>query len=226
MARLLSRIKQRLVPAGGRPRVVRSGVFRGLRLVIDLSYQSQLYLGLFERETHRWLRRLSRGISSAVDVGAADGEYTLYFLARTGAARCLAIEPSTDCLPRLRANLGLNGRWPEPRLELLALFVGDGSAGRYSLDALARLLSGPCLIKVDVDGGELEILRGAPELLALPDARWLIETHSPELEAACIAHLRRFGYATRIVRNAWWRAIIPEMRPSKHNRWLVARRAA
>src|SRR5262245_5267272 len=107
--RYLSAIKNLLVPKGRAPRRIFSGAFKGLTLDLDLSCQTQVYLGLAERETHPWIKRLSRGIASAVDIGAADGEYALYFLARTNAKRIYSFEPSAQSTAILLTNLRLNG---------------------------------------------------------------------------------------------------------------------
>jgi hypothetical protein len=75
---------------------------------------------------------------------------------------------------------------------------------------------------MDVDGGEEEVLDGAGAMLRTGQVRWLIETHSADLERACARRLTEHGYRVVLVRNAWWRALVPEQRPSSHNRWLVA----
>jgi hypothetical protein len=78
----------------------------------------------------------------------------------------------------------------------------------------------PWLIKIDVDGAEAKILAGASRIQAIPDIRWLIETHSQKLERTCIKSRQGAGFKTEIIRNAWWRAILLEQRPIA--RWLVA----
>ena len=75
--RLLSSVKQKLVPAGIAPRVIQSGPFRGLKMELNLQGQTQVYLGLFEREVHPWVTELSQGIHTAIDIGSAQGEYLL-----------------------------------------------------------------------------------------------------------------------------------------------------
>ena len=50
---------------------------------LDLARQSQLFLGLIERETHDWIRRYGRDAQTAIDVGAGEGELVLYLLKRT-----------------------------------------------------------------------------------------------------------------------------------------------
>ena len=192
---------------------------------LDLATSAQLYTGLFEREISPHLRRLSRGIATAIDVGAAFGEYTLFFLAKTQAVKVLAFEPEQALWPKLYANLALNGLDEDPRLELFRLFLTNRTDHcSCALDSFVNLIHQPCLIKIDVDGGELDVLAGAAQLVQWPRVRWLIETHSPQLERECISYLQRAGYETQVVHNAWWRAIVPEQRPVEQNRWLFATR--
>jgi len=183
----------------------------------------QIYLGLFERETHPWLNRLSKGISTAIDIGVAHGEYTLYFLKKTKATKIFAFEPDPKCIPFLHENLKLNGVDRSERLEVSAKLVGvSDTEEEIRLDSLAESIHAPCFVKMDVDGAEEQILKGAKTFNTLPDSRWLIETHSKELEIACVRILTDAGFKTRIIPNAWWRLFVPEMRPIKHNRWLAA----
>jgi hypothetical protein len=110
-------------------------------------------------------------------------------------------------------------------VQIAPYFIGAvNDHERRTLDAIAGAMLGPCLVKVDVEGGEMDVLRGAQAMLARPDVRWLIETHSRELEDGCIEILSSSGYEFRVVKNSWWRVLIPENRAIPHNRWLVARR--
>ena len=77
--RILSTIKNWVMPVGRRPLRILTGPFQGIQMNLTLRDQSQMYLGLFERETHPALRRLSGGIDTAVGIGAAYGEYTVFF---------------------------------------------------------------------------------------------------------------------------------------------------
>ncbi|MDH3446425.1 MAG: FkbM family methyltransferase, partial [Deltaproteobacteria bacterium] len=220
---ILSGLKNIIVPRGEAPRAIKAGPFRGLRMNLDLVSQFQIYLGLFEREVHAKFRMLSANIATAIDIGAAQGEYTLYFLAKTRAAKILAFEPSKVSRAELLSNLKLNGLASDSRLNICGQLVGPQDDGNMcSLDSLLPLIEFPCLIKMDIDGGEAEVLRGAQKLLLKPQVRWLIETHSPELERNSISLLEKFGYETEIIENAWWRFFIPEQRPIEQNRWLIA----
>lgn len=190
---------------------------------LSLRTQSQVYVGLFEKEIHPWLNRLSNGIATAIDIGAAHGEYTLYFLTKTKATKVFAFEPDVSLFPCLHENLRLNGLDQSGRLEISAKFLGFSDTDRETrLDSLATSVDAPCLIKMDVDGAEAQILNGAETINALPDVRWIIETHSRELESLCDRILIAAGFQTRIIPNARWRVFVPEQRPIEHNRWLAA----
>lgn len=220
---LLSRIKRWIVPPGRAPRRIRAGPFRGLTMELDLTSQTQIYLGLFEKEIHPWLEQFSNSIRTAIDIGAGYGEYTLYFLAKTPARKIPAFEPSAESRLDTRSNLKLNGLGQDGRLQISEKFVGSANGPNgCTLDSLAPEILAPCLIKIDVDGGEVDILKGAAQFLRKEDLRWIIETHALQMEEECIRILRQAGFETRVIPNAWWRRFIPEQRPIPHNRWLMA----
>jgi hypothetical protein len=190
---------------------------------LDLEHQTQVLVGLYEREIQRWVKRLSAGIDFGADIGAADGLYTLYLHERTAARAIHAFEPDAGAFAALERNLSLNGLLRSNRLSAHKLFVTDAPAGgRVSLDSMLPNSLGRGFIKVDVDGGEVEVLQGALKLLNNPDVRWLIEIHSQDLETACLTLCRNSGLHTLVIPNAWWRVVLPETRPITHNRWLVA----
>jgi hypothetical protein len=169
------------------------------------------------------LYKLTSGIKSAIDIGASTGEYLLYFLMKTSANTVIGFEPNEELIQDLKANIALNGLSQTTRVKLYQKFVtSTDSESTMSLDTLSPTLEGPCFIKMDVDGGEVDILRGATEFLKRNDLHWLIETHSPELETTCQQILAQAGYKVQIIPNAWWRVILPELRPPEQNRWLTA----
>ena len=156
--------------------------------------------------------------------GAGYGEYTIFALTKTSAKRVIAFEPNPAVWEELRHNLRINGLENDSRIALHLKYLGSAEGpGTIAASRLADWIVPPCLIKLDIDGGEGEVMRAsAPKLLSAPGLRWIIETHSAELERECITILEAAGYAITIAPNAWWRAIIPELRPIDHNRWLVA----
>jgi hypothetical protein len=223
---ILSSVKASLLPSGSRPRRILAGLNQGALMNLDLRHDLQRQLGVYEREIAGMIRGCASRIRSAIDVGAGDGYYTLYFLMRTAATVVAAFEPSESSRERLLANLRLNGLEHNSRLLLSPQAVGrKTSDGVATLKAMSDRIQTPCFIKVDVEGAEVDVLAGASALLAEPRALWLIETHSRELEAQCIDLLVGAGHEIVIVSNAWWRAVVPERRLLPHNRWLFARKA-
>lgn len=191
-------------------------------MLLNLKHQTQIVLGLYEREIFGTLRHLTRDLAGAADVGAAEGLYTLFFALRTRASRIYTFEPDDASREIMTTNLSLNGVQAEGRIIVSNKRVGSSPASSSCrLDSVLDACPMPCLVKVDVEGGELDVLRGAEQLSRSPEVRWLIETHSADLELACIETLRAGGCTTRVIANAWWRGLVPEMRPIPHNRWLV-----
>ena len=220
-ARLMKNV---VVPCGSQERTILTGPFKGIRMHLDLRTQTQFYLGLFERELYPWVTRFARDVRNVVDIGAAHGEYTLFALLKTNAERVMAFEPSPEAVEHLQRNLAANGLAHCDRLVLHARFVGSAdSPACFSIDALTDSILTPCLLKLDIDGEEAEVLRAASKrLLNVSGLRWVIETHSVSLEEVCDSILSSHGYWTRVVPNAWWRTFIPEQRGPSQNRWLVA----
>lgn len=221
-ASLVGRLKNTVVTPGSSPRMIRTGVFKGLWMQLDLRDRAQVFLGLYERELHKWVRTLGERAKTAIDVGAADGAYSLYFLKRTGVSGVYAFEPDPEARNLLLTNLRLNGLDGDGRLHLLDLPAGTGASNTIALDSLSASIDLPCVIKVDVEGGEMDVLTGARELLGRPGVAWIIETHSVALERDCIRVLEQHGLHVKIISPAWWRVAVPEARPIPHNRWLVA----
>lgn len=220
--RLLSKIKNLFMPKGRSARRIMTGIFKGLVMDLDLASQAQVHAGLFEREVYKWAVELSKDINTAIDIGAAAGEYTLYFIKKTSAAKVFSFEPSEDHRMLLTKNLGLNNIKDNKIILSPKMVSSRDSDKTLTLDSLIDRVSVPCLLKIDTDGTEVDILKGAGLFLELSDVRLIIETHSKKLEEGCISLLSKAGFTTKVIPNAWWRLFIPELRPTAHNRWLVA----
>jgi len=210
---------------GPRPRQISRGLLKGLNFTIDTSNKSMRLLGLDESEIAPVTRKLASEVKSAADVGANDGWYALYFASRPNIERVFAFEPLAAVLETVRGNFGLNDPDFMKKLTLVEAFVGNktGQDHWVSLDDYLSQLPEPIMLKIDVDGGEIDVLEGARQVLS-KDCRLVVETHSPELEKGCIERLTAMGYSCRIIGNAWYRALVPENREIAHNRWFVATR--
>jgi hypothetical protein len=153
------------------------------------------------------------------------GELVLYFAANSIAEKIFAIEPNVSQLDILSRNLALNVQRGAEKVVVIGRFAGSElSDNSVPLDDLPAPRTERGFIKIDVDGHEVKVLQGATELLSTAPLDLLIETHSAELERSCISLLKAKGFAPEIIRNAWWRMLIPEQRPMGHNRWLWATR--
>ena len=108
---MLGYLKNRVITPGPRSRLIQMGPFKGLCMGLDLRHHTQIYLGLYERELHSWLRVLARHAVTAIDVGAAAGAYSLYFLKRTAVRSVYSFEPD----PVAREQFRLNLRTQRPR---------------------------------------------------------------------------------------------------------------
>jgi len=225
VTKLAKAVKHAVLPMETGDYKIKTGILRGVKMHLDLNSQSQIYLGLYEREIFGWFKRFSRGIQTAIDIGGGDGQFTLYFLKKTSANKVYTFEPNPDNQEKIRRNLALNDLENSPRSERVMKFLhSHKDFDKVTLDSYLPKMQGPILAKMDVDTLEMKILEGAKLFNQLPDVRWIIETHSPELEKECVALLQAAGYETKVIYNAWWRVFVPELRPIPHNRWMVAYR--
>jgi len=149
------------------------------------------YCGLHEVAEMAFVLHLLRPDDHFVDVGANVGSYTI--LAGGGAkARVTAVEPIPETFASLRRNVALNALDDRVSCHRLGLSAAPGTLRFTSgldtvnhvlsekedeaflevpvvrLDDLIEKAEPPVLIKVDVEGHELAVLRGASKTLAHP----------------------------------------------------------
>ncbi len=219
------RAKNRVVPTGPRMRRLPLGIGRGLRLELDLQHWARLYLGLYEVELNRHLRALCRPGYRSFDVGGQNG-YDAMVIARLTGAQVLSFECESELADAMRRSVVAN-----PDLKDL-VHVHDGyvthrSYKTESLIALDDVAFGedgfmPDFIKMDIEGAELEALKGAQHILCRRHPNMLIEVHSWDLEMECGKLLADVGYTPSVVNPRKW---VPDNRPTEHNRWLIAKGA-
>ena len=212
---------KRALPQPG-PRRFPLDLARGITMNVDFSLQTRAYLGLYELELNRHLRRLCPPQSCSFDVGAQFG-YDALILAKLGRGRVVSFEADPTCFEAMTANFALNPTLG-PLITPVIGFVGaggTGAGGALSLDDYASSTDGfvPDFVKVDVDGAEASVLAGARGLLADRRPHMLVEVHSEELKHQCGRLLVEHGYRPTIVNQ---RRVLRDYRPIAHNRWLVA----
>jgi FkbM family methyltransferase len=175
-----------------------------------------LYCGLYDAEEMRFLLAWLRAGDTFVDVGSNVAPYSLLSTAVRG-TRAVAFEPGTLAQVRARANIDLNGVRGRVTLVPLAVSDADGEASltadRWATNALVddrydgpvehvtttRLdsydeehgLGRVSLIKIDVEGHELAVLRGAGGIIGRDHPALIVEVNDP---LALRRHSDELGY--------------------------------
>ena len=215
---MLARAKRTLLPSGARPRQLRVGLGRGLRMELDFAHETRMYLGMYEVELNRHLRRLCRPGTTSFDVGAQQGYDALVFAKLTG-ARVESFERDAGYINKMHRTLQLNEAL-QALVQPVHANVGTGLDGSsVALDDLASCSFMPDFVKIDVEGAELDVLHGAERLLHDRGPAVIIEVHSLQLERECGRLLVDHGYRPLVVSQ---RTVWRENRSIDHNRWLVA----
>jgi FkbM family methyltransferase len=176
----------------------------------------RVLLGTYDRvQTDLMSAQLRPGMV-LFDVGAHAGYFTLLAARRVGASgQVVAFEPEPHNVAMLRANVVLN-KLGNVSVEAAAVAGREGTrrfghgagsgtgalaeAGELEVRAVTldaycgRSRLTPDAIKIDVEGGELEVLDGASALLR--DARPLVflSTHGEALHTECLRRLGALGY--------------------------------
>jgi hypothetical protein len=166
------------------PTTILFGPFRGAKLLLN-----------------PWLVQVLRHTDVVWDVGANDGYYTYGCAQAMGVARTqgtiVDFEPGlTD--PELRSRLVEPSQWPQyrnKRFVFVPQLVGATcSETMTTLDAAyaqyPETHGRRSLVKVDVEGAELEVLAGAEQLLAAPH-HWVVEVHGTHLLEPVLEYFRR-----------------------------------
>lgn len=201
------------------PTVIEGGPLEGIVLELDPRANKDMVIGRFEPEVMTALGELLEPGALAFDVGAHLGYGTLVMAAVAGAGgRVWSFEPDPEMFSTLRRNV--DGNRSERFAEIVpvhaALGAQEGRAtfarGETSgtghltgngeglevevttLDAAADRYGIPAVVKIDVEGGELDVLRGGSRLLEEGQTRFVIEGHSPALDRECRSLLERFGF--------------------------------
>ncbi len=227
LAGKILRLPFRLLPKGAVVRILR-GPARGKRWLVESSTRG-FWLGFWELDNQRWFAaRLKEG-DIVYDIGAHAGLYTLIASSRIGSnGRVYAFEPLPRNVYFLRQHLQLNNisccsvieaavsnssGWArfEPTMLNAAGHLSAVGAIRVrtlSLDDFylcGKEVRPPSVVKIDAEGAEIEVLRGAARLLSEFSPRIYLSAHSALAEKECLEFLRSARYeVTRMSIDDFW----------------------
>jgi FkbM family methyltransferase len=209
-----------LAPKGEFAHRIDAGPARGLHFLIRLPQDKAMWKGTYELEFCERLKAAVRPGDVCYDIGAFRG-YTAGVFALAGASKVYAFEPMPENQATIRKVVAMNPALP---LELVAKAVADlegekvleihrdqsmnrlkslpGSSDgerivveTTTVDATAKARGmWPNLLKIDVEGAEEAVLKGAKEVLKKSVRGVFMEIHHPQAEAACRALLEQAGY--------------------------------
>jgi FkbM family methyltransferase len=195
------------------------GPAKGLRMPMRLPDDKGFWKGTYEEGFCARLGAAVRPGDVCCDIGAFRG-YTAGVMALAGASEVCAFEPAPINQQSVRRVMALN---PGLRIKLVEAavgaeegtikitihedasmnFVGEDASGRPAVDvkmvALDRMvasgaLESPQLLKIDVEGAEASVLRGAGKSLRNSVREIFVELHHDEARQECEGLLSEAGF--------------------------------
>ncbi len=166
------------------------GPFKGARVLLNLSDSKRKLLGVYEHILNDWIRTSCPGKSFAIDVGANDGYHTYGFAhllsrANRTSANILAFEPDASMFPGLTCPRNWSC-YSNTSVQIIQKYAGSTNNDTmatldqtYSDFSMCHDQSG--IIKIDVEGAEVEVMKGAKSVITRKEISWLIEIHGRNL---------------------------------------------
>jgi FkbM family methyltransferase len=199
-----------------------SGPLRGQRWIADSSTNG-CWVGTYERESQRVFVEYVRPGDVVLDIGANVGFFTLLAAKLVREGFVYAFEPLPRNLDYLRRHLEMN-RVRNAEVLPLAVAASSGTA-RFNVaespamgglaeggglevatETLDRLVGGgrvrrPDFLKIDVEGAEHDVLRGAAAVLREARPTIFLSAHGWKQHELCSALLTEAGYRLELLRD-------------------------
>jgi FkbM family methyltransferase len=199
---------------------IRHGYAAGYRWRRYHRYVNGYWIGHYELRIQQALQRHVQSGETFFDIGANAGFFMIVAAKFVGpVGRCIAFDPSPENYASVVEQLALN-RLTNCQAACTAIGPHDGTAVFSSespgastghlgdsmmgelqtkvtvttLDTACEQFALPDFIKMDIEGAEVEALRGAQRLLSETRPSWLIELHGAECERGVRQILCGAGY--------------------------------
>ena len=196
-------VKHLLFRPGLRKYRIRGGALTGLWFQFDLRHDTQAWRGIYEQPLQEWLSTNVKPGDTCLDIGGADGYFALLMAKLSGpAGHVHSFEPS-EKIEHIQQNFAMNNELPLAPLTRYEAFVGaeeNRQTNTVSIDALIACgkITAVNVVKIDVDGGEIDALHGMADTLERFHPHLFVETHSRELQRQVEEITKRYGYSMRL----------------------------
>jgi hypothetical protein len=196
-------VKAMLFRPGYREHRVLGGALKGMSFTFDLRRDTRQWRGLYEQALQDWLMRYVKWGDVCLDIGAARGYFSLLMAKLAGPqGRVYAFEPS-PLHQDIQAHLNLNREYLLAPVGICDSFVvGPGCSCERQItidEFVAReQLAHVNIVKIDVDGPEVEVLRGMADTLRRFRPHLFVEVHSRDLLAQVEQITSQHGYTMEL----------------------------
>lgn len=211
------RFPLRILPKGTVMKI-RRGPAQGMKWIVGSSNHG-CWLGTYEMEKQVALERFVKPGMSIYDIGAQAGFYTLFFSSLIGVGgKVYAFEPFAENVNYLVSHIRINGLG---NVQVIQVALAEGtnikgfatnrgkSQNTFVDNSTALLLVPtltidevieknrfipPKLMKIDVEGSEIEVLQGARRTFECYRPIIFVALHGNEQKKACQTFLEEVGY--------------------------------
>jgi FkbM family methyltransferase len=204
---------------------IAGGLAQGMSMLVDPRFELHYLRGDYEPWIQEWMEGALRRGHLYCDVGAHAGFFVLCAarLVGTGGA-IFAFEPDPDNYLRLAAAVERNGLTHVQAFPAAA-WSSSGTAGFHRASPDSGRFDGrvagspqqgshlstvttiqlddilgdpPRAVKIDVEGGESEVLKGAARIASCRATQWLVELHGTPQETEVQAFFCQHGYSVHV----------------------------
>lgn len=185
---------------------------------LDPRVEADSILGAYERRIQEAMCAELRDGDKVFDVGAHFGYVALVMASCVGSSgHVVCFEPDPVAYRTLCSNVELNAASVKASITKLPVAVsataglatfsrgvhstrgklseaGDVEVEVVTLDHALERFGLPRLVKVDVEGAEVDVLKGSDELLRTRATVFVVETHSKALNDTCTQIFDSYGY--------------------------------